>query len=379
MVLFEFGSARTQIMLSSVITLTTMVLLATLFAGQHWLWSMFLITAVLLLNWVLLQSAVKNYQNYVTEQQMLIKRCVQEKDLSLRLSATGASELTQAREQFNQWLGTLQQQQHDTSTQTEQLQQLVIAIRHMAKNEQKHLGQQQQIVGETLTMVESMNQSVLDEVQSANMAADAANHSNHIAKQGQQTVFSTVQNIEQLAQNLQQASATIAQLEQDSNQVGAVLEVIKGIAEQTNLLALNAAIEAARAGEQGRGFAVVADEVRTLASRTQKSTEQIQRTIEQLQSAARDAVQKMKLSSEQADLSVQSANQAGLSLQEITGSIAQICAMNQEIASATDEQQHLTKTMVSYIRDITAHTTQSQQNSKDLQQMGEQLALITGR
>lgn len=99
------------------------------------------------------------------------------KDLSLRLSATGASELTQAREQFNQWLGTLQQQQHDTSTQTEQLQQLVIAIRHMAKNEQKHLGQQQQIVGETLTMVESMNQSVLDEVQSANMAADAANHS----------------------------------------------------------------------------------------------------------------------------------------------------------------------------------------------------------
>lgn len=379
MVLFEFGSARTQIMLSSVISLTTMVLLITLFVGQHWFWSVFLITAVLLLNWVLLQSAVKNYQNYVTEQQTLIKRCLQEKYFGLRLSTTGASELIQAREQFNQWLGDLQQQQQGSSTQTEQLKQLVIAIHHMALSEQKHLRQQQQTVGETLTMVESMNQSVLDEVQSANLAAEAANHSNHIAKQGQQTVFSTVQNIEQLAKNLQQASATIAQLEQDSNQVGAVLEVIKGIAEQTNLLALNAAIEAARAGEQGRGFAVVADEVRTLASRTQKSTEQIQRTIEQLQSAAREAVQTMKLSSEQANLSVQSANQAGLSLQEITGSIAQICAMNQEIASATDEQQHLTKTMVSYIRDITAHTTQSQQNSKDLQQMGEQLALITGR
>ena len=379
MALFEFGSARTKIMLSGVITLAAMVLLVTVIAEQHWLWSVFIIAVVLGLNWVFAQSAVKGYQNYIAEQKLLIQRSVQEKNLGLQLNAATSTELTLAREQFNQWLSQLKQQQQDSSNQTEQLKQLVTSIRQMASEEQQHLGQQQHTVGQTLTMVESMNQSVLDEVQSANLAAEAANHSNQIAKQGQQTVTSTVQNIEQLALNLQQASATIAQLEQDSNQVGAVLEVIKGIAEQTNLLALNAAIEAARAGEQGRGFAVVADEVRTLASRTQKSTEQIQRTIEQLQSAAREAVQKMKLSSEQADLSVQSANQAGLSLQEITGSIAQICAMNQEIASATDEQQHLTKAMVTYMRDITTHTTHSQQNSKDLQQLGEQLALIASR
>ena len=378
MALFEIGSARTKIILSVTITLLTMLLLVTVLA-HHWLGSALIIAFALGLNWILVQSAVQSYQHYIAEQKLLIQRSVQEKNLALRLTTVGTSQLAQEREQFNQWLDLLQQQQQQSASEHEQLKQLVAAIRHMAADEQKHLGQQQHTVGQTLTMVESMNQSVLDEVQSANLAAEAANHSNQIAKQGQQTVFSTVQNIEQLAQNLQQASATIAQLEQDSNQVGAVLEVIKGIAEQTNLLALNAAIEAARAGEQGRGFAVVADEVRTLASRTQKSTEQIQRTIEQLQSAAREAVQKMKLSSEQADLSVQSANQAGLSLQEITGSIAQICAMNQEIASATDEQQHLTKTMLSYIRDITTHTTQSQQNSKELQQMGEQLALIAAR
>ena len=376
MALFEFGSARSKIVLSFIITLISMVSVVTVLAEQHWLWSALVILVALVMQGVFHQSALKGYQSYITEQQLLISRSVQEKNLGLQLSTTTTTELALPCQQFNQWLSTLQQQQQESTAQSEQLKDLVSSIRHIAKDEQKHLSQLERAAGQTLTMVESMNQSVLDEVQSANLAAEAANHSNQIAQQGQQTVSSTVHNIEQLAEHLQQASTTIAKLEQDSNQVGAVLEVIKGIAEQTNLLALNAAIEAARAGEQGRGFAVVADEVRTLASRTQKSTEQIQRTIEQLQSAAREAVQKMKLSSEQADLSVQSANQAGHALKEITGSIAQICAMNQEIASATDEQQHLTKTMVNYMRDIATHTTQSQNNTKDLQQMGEQLALI---
>jgi methyl-accepting chemotaxis protein len=376
MALFEFGSARSKIVLSFIITLISMVSVVTVLAEQHWLWSALVILVALVMQGVFHQSALKGYQSYITEQQLLIRRSVQEKNLGLQLNTTTTTELALPCQQFNQWLNTLQQQQQESTAQSEQLKHLVSSIRHIANDEQKHLSQLERAAGQTLTMVESMNQSVLDEVQSANLAAEAANHSNQIAQQGQQTVSSTVHNIEQLAVHLQQASATIAKLEQDSNQVGAVLEVIKGIAEQTNLLALNAAIEAARAGEQGRGFAVVADEVRTLASRTQKSTEQIQRTIEQLQSAAREAVQKMKLSSEQADLSVQSANQAGHALKEITGSIAQICAMNQEIASATDEQQHLTKTMVNYVRDIATHTTQSQKNTKDLQQMGEQLALI---
>jgi methyl-accepting chemotaxis protein len=374
--LFDVGSAQTKVVASCGISLIGMLVLVTLLSEQHWLWSGLVLAVSVVLQWLFCQNAVRAYQQLINEQQLLMQRSVQEKHLDLQLSSGTAAELSAFRQQFNLWLAGLKQQQQEFTNQSGNLQQLVQSIRHMAADEQKHLSQLEYVAGQTLTMVESMNQSVLDEVHSANLAAEAANHSNIIAKQGQQTVASTVRNIEQLALYLDQASDTITQLEQDSNQVGAVLEVIKGIAEQTNLLALNAAIEAARAGEQGRGFAVVADEVRTLASRTQKSTEQIQRTIEQLQNAAREAVQKMKLSSEQAHLSVQSANQAGQSLQEITGSIAQICAMNQEIAAATDEQQHLTKSMVTYVRDIASHTDQSQQNSKNLQQIGAQYSAV---
>jgi methyl-accepting chemotaxis protein len=177
--------------------------------------------------------------------------------------------------------------------------------------------------------------------------------------------------IQSLASRVEETAVVIKKLEQDSNQVGVVLDVIKGIAEQTNLLALNAAIEAARAGEQGRGFAVVADEVRTLASRTQQSTEEIQATIEQLQDAARSAVSVMAKGTEQATISVDEANKAGSSLNAITETISRITRMNDQIANSTGEQQKVADMISSNVDEINNRT-------EDTTTSSEQLTVVSG-
>ena len=158
------------------------------------------------------------------------------------------------------------------------------------------------------------------------------------AKEGEQVVEKTVSSIQNLATGVIEASSTVAELEQDSQQIGKILEVIQSIAEQTNLLALNAAIEAARAGEQGRGFAVVADEVRTLASRTQDSTEEIRGMIDKLQQGALRTVEVMHRSRQYSDNSVNCAELAGNALSSITCSVAQISDMNTQIATAAEQQ-----------------------------------------
>jgi methyl-accepting chemotaxis protein len=186
--------------------------------------------------------------------------------------------------------------------------------------------------------VSSMSAAVHDAAQNAATAAQAAREASQEADSGQKVVDSVTHSIHSLASEVERAATAIQKLESDSDAIGAILEVIRGIADQTNLLALNAAIEAARAGEQGRGFAVVADEVRTLAQRTQEATKEINSMIARLQEGSKNAVNVMAQGRRQAELSVEQASKAGESLQAINGAIGSISQMNEQIAAAVEQQ-----------------------------------------
>ena len=214
------------------------------------------------------------------------------------------------------------------------------------------------------TAVNQMASSAQGIANNADQAAASTKHAFDEATSGKEIVDKTISSINTLAQKVESTSDAIHDLEKHSDKIGTILDVIRGIAEQTNLLALNAAIEAARAGEQGRGFAVVADEVRTLAQRTQESTEEIQDMITQLQTGARRAVTMMDYGRMQAKESVDQASIAGGSLTKISSAISEVADMSEHIANTAKEQSKVTSEIEKSIRNInevlnnTAKTTQ---------------------
>ncbi len=197
---------------------------------------------------------------------------------------------------------------------------------------------QQAETGQVATAMNEMAASVQEVARTAKGAADAARNADHEAKAGKQVVVEAMDAIDSLANEVEKAAQTLNNLEADIGNIGAIVDVIRGITEQTNLLALNAAIEAARAGEHGRGFAVVADEVRTLAARTQSSTHEIEEMVGRLQQGAKAAVKVMSDGRESAKTSVEKAASAGVALDTITAMITTMDEMSASISSAANEQ-----------------------------------------
>lgn len=266
-----------------------------------------------------------------------------EGDLTQRLDETGSNEVSALASAFNQFVEKIQTLVKKVAGTGNQLTGSAQQLSELSADTKLNMNQQETKIEQVATAMNEMTATVQEVARSAAQASAAAQAADSQAVDGNQVVTEVISSINDLAQEVQNTATLIQTLDENAEQIGTVLDVIKGIAEQTNLLALNAAIEAARAGEQGRGFAVVADEVRTLASRTQESTQEIQVMIERLQTGAKGAVQAMEHGQQKTTTSVDKAGLAGTALTTITEAVSRIVEMNTQIATAAEEQSTVTE------------------------------------
>ena len=356
-----YDSARTMSIVVSLITLGFVVVIAWLLTGQ-----------------------IRNPVMALLEQ----TRRVSAGDLTSRIDMQqfNNDELGTLAKGFGEMQTNLRTLVSEVSGSVVQLSSAAEEISSVASQSANNMHSQQHELNQLATAMNEMQATVQEVSRNTSDAASAATSASETAELGAKTVNDSIQRIERVASAIESTAVVIRQLGDDSRNIGMVLEVIRGIAEQTNLLALNAAIEAARAGEQGRGFAVVADEVRTLAKRTQDSTSQINNIIAELQQRAEQAGSTMQQSQDLMNTTVATAREAGESISQISGSVSSISHMNIQIATATEEQgavsEELNRNVVNISHaseEVASGATQMAQACNELNHLATQLQEMVRR
>ena len=313
----------------------------------------------------------------------LLQNCITDvgSDLNLKLRAEvkGKDEIAATSQALNQTLQRLQQFFNELGMAISQLATASEEMSHISEQVSGTAMEQEQKANLIATAVTQMSAAIQEVANSALRTSEQASEADQYSQDGYARVMQNMKSIEQLSSTLKDSAGVIGQLNSESEKISQVLAVIRTIAEQTNLLALNAAIEAARAGDAGRGFAVVADEVRQLATNTQNATESIKGMIDNLQNSSRQAVASMSESGKYADSSVQNANGAATTIEQIKSSVAAIVDMNVQISAATEQQTIVAEDISKNISEFTVSISEVTHSAKQSAEASDMLAQLAAK
>ncbi|GGW73854.1 methyl-accepting chemotaxis protein [Alteromonas halophila] len=298
-------------------------------------------------------------------------------DLTKRLDIVRDDEIGALAAEFNRFTDKLRELLRQTASHTRAVAEAAAHLRDVSQDTSSQMKQERAQVDSVSTAVTQMAATVVEISENAAQSSEAATDADSRVGDGKRQAEEAMAEIRSLAESINEGVEVVSGLSQESDNIGAVIDVINGIAEQTNLLALNAAIEAARAGEQGRGFAVVADEVRSLASRTQDSTDDIRRMVERLQNMAEQTDKVMLQGKEKSQRGVEKTEQVVASLEQINTSIGTVHAQSQQIAKATEQQTVVAEDIDKSLVTITGLSDTTSQHAEELAAEATQLSGVS--